>query len=73
MSRLEKDQVQTILHAVKAAIPSEYGFYLILCPLDLDETKVVAIGNVSPEIMPDLLHAMAESMKDEEPERLKTS
>lgn len=71
--RIEGEQARVILSKVHAAVPKGYGFYLILCPQEFDAEKVVALGNLSPELIIQLLPAMAESMQLDPPERILTS
>ena len=59
--KLSQDQIRAVLSAVQAGVPSDYGYYLILCPKDLDRSKVVGVGNLNQKLVPELLRAMAAS------------
>ncbi len=72
--KLSEEQVRAVLSAIRGAIPDDYGYYVILCPLDLDRSKIVGVGNLNLKLVPELLRAMAESHEDgDSPRRLQTS
>lgn len=71
--RLSEEQARVILSALQHAVPADYGYYVILCPRDLDRSKILAIGNLSLELVPELLRGMADSAEAGPPTKLPTS
>lgn len=73
LMKLTQDQVRVILSTIQAVVPPGYGYYFILCPVDLDKSKIAAIGNLNRDLVPELLRALAEGMEEDPPMKLHTS